>query len=103
MNNIDKIDLITQKPDGTIVLVMIEERSWDGSSSLLQYLQARINSYLSFALDGHLVRRFPSAEGKSVEIRLDCSEEPDLMSLNFIDKIRSKLNDFGVSLEVNVR
>jgi len=98
----DKIDLITQKPDGTVVLVMVEERPWDGSRARLEELQARVNNYVSFALDGQLVQRFPMVEGQAVEIRLDCSEEPDSISRDFLSKLRDKLEEFNVMLEVNV-
>ncbi|SRR6266542_2201671 len=99
MGQAPTIDLVTEEADGTFVLVMLEKGGWNGSRSRLRDLQARINAYLSFALDGQLVQNFPDAEGKPLRIRIECTETPDPVSIEFISKVRQQVLDFGVSLE----
>jgi uncharacterized protein DUF6572 len=46
------IDFVTQAPDGDVVLVMVEGRTWDGSTERLQELRDNINAYIEFVVDG---------------------------------------------------
>ena len=100
VHNPKVVDLITQTPKGDIVLVMFEERPWDGDLERLMELQNKINHYLAFALDGELVRQYPQAKGKKVQLRLDCSHEPDTQVLEFIEAARKLIK---IPFEVNVR
>jgi hypothetical protein len=97
-----KIDLVTQRPDGTVVLIMIEDRPWDGGTERLAQLQAKLNSYLEFALDEALTNRFPELKGRPLAIQLDCHEAPTRAIDDFLASANSMLNANGVRLLVNV-
>ena len=103
VHNPSKIDLVTLSPTGRIILVMIDERPWEGRSDRLQQLQDKINTYLSFVLDGELLRRYPEAKGRAVDFRLDVAHEPDQQVLRFLDAARDQLSRDGISISVNVR
>ena len=71
------VDLISFDRDrDEVVLLMLEERPWDGGSEQLRQLEAKFNAYLGYALDGHLARQYPEYAGKDVCFRLDCAESP---------------------------
>ncbi|HEY3357890.1 MAG TPA: DUF6572 domain-containing protein [Polyangia bacterium] len=103
VQNPKMIDLVTSKSDGTSVLLMIEERPWDGSDERLDQLQAKVNSYVSYALDGYLENQFPETAGMPFELRLDCASEPDQRSEEFIRRLNQALAKYGTRLEVAVR
>jgi hypothetical protein len=81
---------------------MSELGPWDGSRLRLQRIQTRFNHYLSFALDGELLRRFPDLAGKSVHVRIDCDHVPDPVSSAFLDRLRDVSERNGVSLSVEI-
>jgi hypothetical protein len=71
------IDLIT--PDGAsgeVVLVMLEERPWDSDPEQLGQLEAKFNSYLEYALGGHLADQYPEYAARPVRFQLECAENP---------------------------
>jgi hypothetical protein len=103
VHNPKKIDLITRTKTDEIVLVMIEDRPWDGGEDRLAELQDKINNYLAFALDGALFQQIPEAKDKRVIIRLDCSHEPDTATLDFIDAVRRQIEPEHIPITINVR
>ena len=76
---------------GEAVLIMVEPRAWDGSEERLFQLQEKINSYLSFALDGEMTDTFPHLAGKPVRLQLDCAVPPDEMTEHFIGIVRQQI------------
>jgi hypothetical protein len=99
---LQRIDLITQRPDGTVVLIMVEDRPWDGGGEQLARLQAKLNSYLEFALDGALTNRYPELKGKPLIIQLDCPEEPNQAVDDFLALANRVSAESGVRVLVNV-
>ncbi|SRR5579862_3498666 len=85
---------------GDVVLVMTEERPWDGSDERLFQLQEKVNAYLSFALDGEMLENYPQAAGKGIRLRLKCADEPDARTLRFIAMIRKQIAYQYIAFEV---
>ncbi len=99
----ETIDLITLSPSGlTVILVMAEVGPWDGSKDRLYKIQSRFNSYLNFALDGELARRFPEYVGRSVRVRIDCDHAPDAVSRGFLERLQHAGESHGVALSVEL-
>ena len=97
------IDLVTYDPkSGEYVLIMTEERQWDGSADRVLQLQEKINNYLSFALDGQMAREYPGSVGKPIRLQLDCIAQPDVDSGRFIELVREKLKLDAIRLVVNI-
>jgi hypothetical protein len=97
------IDLVTYDPRyGEYVLIMTEERQWDGSADRVLQLQEKVNNYLLFALDGQMVKEYPDSAGKPIRLQLDCVAEPDAESARFIELLREKLRREGIRLIVNL-
>lgn len=86
-----------------VVLVMNEERTWDGSESRLHDLQERFNAYASFLLDGELAETHPELASKRARIELHCLEMPDARALDLLGAIHDQLAFQDIKLEVIVR
>ena len=71
------IDLITPDPSsGEVVLVMVEERPWQSDPEQMRQLEAKFNSYLEYALGGHLAKQYPEYAERPVRFQLECAENP---------------------------
>jgi hypothetical protein len=90
-----KIDLVTQRPDGAFVMVLVEQGPWEESDILqqLRRLQDRLYDCVEIAIDGHLSQRFPDAVGKPIWIRLDCYETPDEPVRSFFERFEKWLRE----------
>jgi hypothetical protein len=96
------IDLITYDPrHDEVILVIVEEKAFNGDSKLLFQLQNKINLYLSFILDGHLEKQYPSMKDKPVRIRLDCSNELSEEIRAFMIEVKKQIVQYKISLEID--
>jgi hypothetical protein len=93
----ESIDLVMQHGQtGEFMLIMIESREWDGSRERLVQLQDKLNTYLTYALDGQFRREHPESAGCAVRIHLDTEFPPDPVSLGFIDAAREKIAEHNI-------
>jgi hypothetical protein len=97
------IDLVAQEADGTVVLVMVEERPWGSDPDQASQLQEKINTYASYALDGSIVRQYPETVGQPVRIRLDCAEMPTGHFAHITAHAKSQLEVRTIDFHVNPR
>lgn len=103
IENPDVVDLVTQDPgSGEVALIMTETRPWGSSSRQLLELQAKINTYLAFALDGQMAREYPTAVGKALRLQLDCVAAPEGDVAHFIRLVEEKLRAQGIRFVVNL-
>lgn len=99
----DVIDVIAHDPATDVVtLIMRESRPWDGSDQQLFQLQEKINTYLSFALDGEMVEAYPQFTGKPVRLQLDCHGMPDERVRGFLQHVRDQIAFQEIDLQVRV-
>lgn len=97
------IDLIANDENtGEVVLIMLEQRRWDGSEEQMFQLQEKINAYLSFALDGEMAESYPHLAGKPLRLQLDCVEMPEPEVVGFLKMVRDQIAFQGINLEVRV-
>jgi len=83
-----------------VVLAMYEVRPWTGEEFQLFQLQEKLNSYVSFILDGELQENFPDFATKSVEIQLRTAHDPDAKALEFISRVREQLALQQITFEI---
>lgn len=102
VDNSREVDLVARAADGSLILVMVEHRPWDGSDERLQQLQDKVNAYLAFALDGELERTFPGHTAAGLTLLLRCIEPPDPMVRGLVQPLRTALAPLGVRFEVQV-
>lgn len=96
-----KVDLVSQSADGIIDLVIVQDQPWTGSEGQLASLQEKVQTYVSFALDGGPVERVPEAAGRPWRILLHCQTgAPDAHTQWVLDVLATRLPEYGGSLLV---
>ena len=95
------VDLISPDDDtGEVVLSILEEREWGRVSTQLEELQEKLNSYLSYVLDGFLVKEYPQYSGRPVRFDLDCAGEPRPEDRGFLTAFRNYADTQGIRFVV---
>jgi hypothetical protein len=71
------IDLISERPDGSFVLYLIEQGPWDADAMThLHVIQDRVYACFDAAVDGRLAAGHPDVSGRPVVIRVDTYGTP---------------------------
>src|SRR6185436_19218630 len=97
------VDLISVDPaSDKVVLTMIERRPWGAGPQQFQQIEEKINRYMGYALYGFLAEHHPEYEGKRVQIRLECAEEPHGDAVLFVKAAARAASDHGLELVVVV-
>lgn len=97
------IDVVTRDPKtDTYKLVLVEDRPWGADEDQLQQLQDKLNRYLSYALDGHLHKQYPSSIGRPIQIQLDCFHTPDRETEALLQEIEAAILSYGIRFSVRV-
>jgi hypothetical protein len=96
-----KVDLVAESADGVMEIMVVQDQQWTGSDAQLTSLQDKVQTYVSFALDGGLVQQFPEADGRPWRIVINClTGDPDERTKASLDVLASRLHDYGGSLLV---
>ena len=96
-----KVDLVAGSADGIIELVVVQDQHWTGSDAQVSSLQGKVQTYVSFAIDGGLAQQFPEAAGRPWRIVLDChTGAPDTRTQSVLDVLATRLPEYGGSLLV---
>ena len=85
-----------------ILLVMHEDRPWDGSDLRLHELQEKFNAYVSFLLDGEMTAAHQELAGKKARIELHCATMPDEQAITLLGLIHEQLALQEIGMEVVV-
>ncbi len=97
------IDLIRLDSESDeVVLLMLEERAWGTVPEQLRQLEAKFNSYLSYVLDGHLVKQYPQYQSKRVRFLLDCATPPGQQEQAMLTAMRNFAVSEDLGFDVNV-
>jgi hypothetical protein len=97
----DSVDLVVARRDGTVVLSMFEERPWDGSEERLRQLEEKVNSYLSFVLDGHMAAQHPDIDAKQIQIQLNYMGKMDSRTRELLPSIELTLAEYGIDFAIS--
>ncbi|HEX8323275.1 MAG TPA: hypothetical protein VF595_05105 [Tepidisphaeraceae bacterium] len=89
------IDLITEMPDGSWVLVLIEQGPWAEVElhANLQRVQERLYNCVDVAIDGHLAKLYPESKGKAAVVRLDAYDTPDTPVRDFVGQFANHVRN----------
>jgi len=99
----DIIDKVIQDKDGSVQLVMREDRPWDGSEQRISELRKKINNYATFARQGQLATDYPDLAGKPVSFQLWCIQHrPDTNLMGFLDRANAQLAQHALRISVRV-
>lgn len=97
------IDMIgSDSATGEVLLLMKEERTWNGGDAQLHELQEKFNAYASFILDGEMAGAYPELAGKPVRIELRSVQMPNGAALELLQAIHDQLELQDIKVEVVV-
>jgi hypothetical protein len=97
------VDVVAQSPDGTYLVVMIEDRPWGTDPDQPNQLRKKINAYAGYILDGSLAQVDPAIAGKRIDIQLDCVNEPAEDIVGILERARDELQKLDIGFRLNVR
>ena len=90
----DSIDIVAvDEAGGTVVLSLVETRSWGERGELLPDLQAKLSTYLTYALDGRLLEDYPQVKDKRIQFRLHYAQPPGPREEQFLRLARERYLD----------
>ncbi len=97
-----KVDVVALSRDGsTVELVVVADGPWTGSDAQLQSLQAKVQTYVGFALDGPLAEQYPEAAGLPWRIVVHSqSGPPDARTAQVLNALSERLPAHGGELTV---
>jgi hypothetical protein len=58
-----KVDVVSIASDGTVELGLVQSHPWTGSEAQLQSFQQKVQTYVSYAVDGGMVSAYPETRG----------------------------------------
>jgi hypothetical protein len=96
----DVIDAAGLTPDGKVGLMMFEHRDWGHPERQLQDLHKKCQAYLSYAVDGDLVRDNPQFAGKPVWVRLVAQVLPPAVVFPHLAQLKLALAKHGVEFQL---
>lgn len=85
-----------------VVLVMIEDRPWSGERAQLEELDAKLNAYFAYVLDGHLTAQYPEYLGVPVQVELDCIAEPGAAERAMLREATRVAGEHGIRFALRV-
>jgi hypothetical protein len=92
--------LAEDKLTGEVVLIMFEPRPWTLGDQQLFQLQEKLNSYVSFALDGEMAEQLPQLANRPLRVQLNCAEPPPAHVVEFLAKVREQVSFQGINFVV---
>jgi len=96
-----KVDLVAESADGVVELVILADAPWTGSDAQLRSLQEKVQSYVSYALDGGLRASYPEVAGQPWRILIHSQVgEPDQRTEQVLAGLAERLPNYGGSLLV---
>lgn len=97
------VDLIELHPStGQVVLSMVELRAWRGEKPQMQEIGNKFDAYLSYVLDGHLVKQYPAYKDCSVKMELLCAEPPRAADHGFFEAVKKFADDHEIEFVITV-
>ena len=94
-----QVDVIGESRDGVIELIVVRAHPWTGSEAEVASLQAKVQTYVSFALDGGLLEQLPETAGKPWRIVVNSlAGEPDSRTRQVLEVLATRLPLHGGSL-----
>ena len=97
-----KVDLVAESADGQIELVIVQPGPWTGSDEQLQSFQDKIQTYVSYAVDGQLATQLPSATDRPWVITIrSLAGAPDPRTSGVVDALKMRLVPYGGSIRID--
>ena len=100
--DVTKIDLVALSPDSsTVCLYIVSDFAWTGSDAQIGSLQAKIQSYVGYALDGQMAAAYPETRDLSWRIVIRCRRgAPDARTGEVLRQLVEPIRRYGGELVV---
>lgn len=100
VDNPHVIDALAYDPHkDQVSFVLVEYRDWGERGNLLPDLQAKLNTYLAYALDGQYAEEYPDYQGKPLCFDLRVGYPLGPLELEFLRIIRKEhLDPLGIAM-----
>lgn len=91
------VDIVAfDKARPIVTLVVTDHIDWVAELDHLFLLQEKLNTYLAFVESGELIKRFPNALGRSVQIEVAFLHEPtEHARSHFLEGVEKKIRGAG--------
>jgi hypothetical protein len=91
-----KVDLVGASAEGVLQLFIVQDQPWSGSDAQLTSLQEKVQTYVSYALDGQLERDYPEVVGKPWQIVIHSQVgQPDERTQYVLTALNARLGTYG--------
>ena len=103
--NPQTVDVVSLSPDGTTVeLHVVREKPWTGAADELASFQAKVQTYVGYAMDGQLHTDYPETAGLPWTIVVTSYDGgPDEHALYVMSALQERLPAYGGSLVHRVK
>ncbi|RKQ88211.1 hypothetical protein C8N24_6252 [Solirubrobacter pauli] len=99
MLDTDYIDFLSVSPNGHAVLHIVQQDRWTGTDDQLLTLQAKVNTYLAFVLDGQMAADHPDLADLPWRIALDSrAGAPDTRTAQLLSLLADGVRAHGGDL-----
>jgi hypothetical protein len=99
IQNLDKLDIVGERTDGGVDLVIVVSGPLDGSSSTLMLLERKIRNYIAALSTSELRQKHPPLKGSSNSIYVVSEHPVDALALDVIERLRPVALRAGANLE----
>jgi hypothetical protein len=95
------IDLVATDADGNAEVWITEDDPWTKEPEQNLHLREKFNTYVTYILEGMLIRDYPTLADHSVTLKLLCNGEPPAGEITeTIETARAYLEKYDVSVVV---
>jgi hypothetical protein len=103
LNDPSVIDLVMINAERSeVILIVVETEPWADRPDL-NSLNQKLNSYLTFALDGAMESTYPEARGLGIRIQFDLYFSPSEPAQSDLAALAEALQNQGMQFTLNVR
>jgi hypothetical protein len=99
IQNVENIDLLGERNDGGIDLIIVASGPLDGSSTTLNLLEQKIRNYVTELSSPSFINEFGSSDNKFA-IYIVCEYSIDPAALNLIEQLKSVVSVAGAKLGI---
>lgn len=102
VEQIDKIDVISNAPNGKVELTITDHLEWNDEESHLIILQEKLNSYINFIESGQILEDYPNAINKEIVISIVMKYTPTKRPLTFLSDCEKFMKNTGFEFKWTV-
>lgn len=100
IQNLDRIDIVGERNDGGVDLVIVVSAPIDGSPSTLSLLERKIRSYIAELGSSEFKEKYPQRDERSNSIVVVSEHAIDALALGVIERLKPIAKTAGATLEL---